>query len=110
MPNVKLFVDGGLLADCGAALDAVLVPLRDLLCARLNVGPQAVHIVILPVRGLADQPPVNLELHILPRPERTQALIQDLCAAIRDMISAVTTRPTAVRCAMLDPATYVALK
>lgn len=110
MPNVKLFVDGGLLADCGAALDAVMLPLRDLLCARLNVGPQAVHIVILPVRGLPDQPPVNLELHILPRPERTQALIKDLCAAIRDMVSAVTLRPTAVRCAMLDPVTYVALK
>lgn len=110
MPNVKLFTDQAILSDCGAALETMLLPLRDLLCLRLDVAKSACHIVILPVRALSDQPPVNLELHILPRPERTPARLRDICAELQAMVSAVTGKATAVRCAMLDPQTYVALK
>lgn len=110
MPNVKLFADHLLLHDCGQSLENRLPALRDLLCDRLGVTLSACHIVVIPVRALQDQPPVNVELHILPRPERTTGRIREICAEIKDIVSDVTGKPTAVRCAMLDPLTYVALK
>ena len=110
MPNVKLFVDERLLQHCGEALENMLMPLRDMLCDRLGVASAACHLVIIPVRALPDQPPVNLELHVLPHAERTPDRMRALCAEIRDTVSAVTRKPTAVRCAMLDPVTYIALK
>lgn len=110
MPNVKLFIDQRLIAAKEAALAPLLHDLRALICARLDVPASACHLVILAVTGLPDQPPVNLELALLPRADRTPEALRALCAALRDTVTAVTGAPTAIRCAQLDPATYIALK
>lgn len=92
MPNLKIFVDEALLPERRAALTQALGPIRALLCRELAVPPAACQLAVVPVIALPDQPPVNAELHILPRPERTRARVEALCAAA------------------LDPETYVALK
>lgn len=110
MPNVKLFVDEGLLARSGAALRAALGPLREVLCARLSVTPAACQLAIVAVRGLEDQPLVNVEMWILPRPERTHELVTATCAEVQALVARAAGSHVAVRCSQLDPATYVALK
>lgn len=107
MPNMKLFADATL--DT-AALATQLSPLRDLLCDRLSVPPSAVQMALIPVTGLPDQPGINAELHILPRPDRTRETLGDLAAAIRDLLATTVTTQIAVRIAQLDAETYVALK
>ena len=110
MPNVKLFVDEGLLVREDAALRAALGPLRDLLCDRFKVGPAACQLAIVAVRGLEDQPLVNVELWILPRPERTRDLVTATCTEVQALVARAAGCHVAVRCHQLDPATYVALK
>ena len=110
MPNVKLFTDRQLVEDLGQSLLDMLPLLRDLLCDRLGVTASACQIVIVPVYGLQDQPPVNLELHILPRADRTPDRIRSICLDIKTMVDQTTQKPSAIRCAMLDPSTYVAIK
>ena len=111
MPNVKLYVEEAILAAHKPALVAALRPLRDLLCAELSVPPAACQVVIVPVAGLADQPPINVELALLPRPERTRDKLMALAATIRaDLAAPSGGAAVAVRISALDPQTYIALK
>lgn len=111
MPNVKLYVDEALWPAHKPALIAALPELRALLCRDLAVPPAACQVVIVPVWGLADQPAVNIELMILPRPERTAEKLRALGGALRALIGPVAGGASvAVRFASLDPETYVALK
>jgi hypothetical protein len=110
MPNVKLYVDETLLAGCREALIAALPGLRGLLCDALKVDAAACQIAILPVIAMPDQPRVNVEMHILPHPDRTKDRLKSLAAAVQSRIAATTGAHTAVRIAMLVPDGYVALK
>lgn len=110
MPNVKIYVDHAIWAEREAPVRAALGPIRDLLCRELKVDVSACQLAILPVHGLADQPAVNLEVLILPRPERSRALIAGLCERLQAMLAEAAGAHSAVRAAALDPETYIALK
>jgi hypothetical protein len=110
MPNLKIYVDA---THGNEALDAVrrtLLPLRKMLCADLDVDVGACQFAVLSVYGLADQPQVNAEIFIMPRPDRTRARITGICQAIQEMLAEATRLPVAVRSNMLDAETYIALK
>jgi hypothetical protein len=110
MPNLKIFIDQGLLTQTLPALHAALPALRSLLCDRFGVTPPACQLAIIAVHGLPDQPLANVEMHILPRPDRTRDKVTSVCAEVQAMIGAVIGTHVAVRCSQLDAATYVALK
>lgn len=110
MPNVKLFMDQAVLRRHDAIIDALLLDLRRAICSLLGVADEACHIAVVAVRSLPDQPAVNLEIHILPKPERTRDRLETLCRTLRDTVQAALSERTAVRCALLDPVTYIALK
>lgn len=110
MPNLKIYVDDQLFAACRDRLAAALAPLRDRLCRDLAVPAAACQFAVLPVLAMADLPPVNVELQILPGPERSRDRLAALATTLRDSIAAATGTAVAVRISQLDPATYVALK
>jgi hypothetical protein len=110
MPNVKIFVDDSLYPATRAAMAAALGPIRDMLCADLNVPVSACQFAVMPVLAMPDLPRVNVEIQILPRPERTRALVTEVCTRLRDLVQAATGTHVAVRASTLDPETYIALK
>lgn len=110
MPNVKLYVDETVHARHSAALKTMLTPLRTLLCERLTVPVAACQLAAMPVIGLSDQPLINIELLVLPHPDRTSALFHALGQEIRDIVAEATGVRCAVRFSLLDKETYVALK
>lgn len=110
MPNVKIFVDEELYPAVRAPLARTLGPIRDMLCRELAVGLPACQFAVMPVGALADQPRVNVEMAILPRPERTREVVLRVSAQLREMVEAATQAHVAVRVTALDPETYIALK
>ena len=110
MPNVKIFVEETLFAQKSGALRDALLPMRDLLCERFKVDAAACQFAVLPVVALPDLPLVNLELHILPRADRTRDAVLSVCHALRSLVEAAADSHTAIRVAFLDPATYITLK
>ncbi|WP_114835995.1 hypothetical protein U0027_24845 (plasmid) [Agrobacterium tumefaciens] len=109
MPNAKIYIDqtvGSQKED----IVALLPQLRDLVCHRLSVAPAACQLAVLPAHGLPDQPLINVELHILPAPDRTRDLLTSLAAAIQQLLAALVADKIAVRIATLDPEAYVVLK
>lgn len=110
MPNVKIHIEEAVLAPCRAALVADLPGLRDMLCAELLVDHAACQLAIVSVLGLPGQPPVNVELHILPKADRTRARLLALVGLIRERLTPITGAAVAVRIAQLDAGSYVALK
>ncbi|MFB9948271.1 hypothetical protein ACFFP0_05390 [Rhizobium puerariae] len=110
MPNAKIYIDHAVWTRHAEDIVALLPQFRELLCRELRVGPDACQIVAVPVYGLGDQPHVNVELHILPAPERTGAVLTALGEALRRLLADVVTEKTAVRITTLDPQTYIALK
>lgn len=110
MPNLKIFVDEALFPTCRADLAGVLLPLRDLLCRELGVPVAACQFGVLLVMSLPDTPRVIVELHILPKSDRTRERLLSLCDKLREMVGAATGETVAVRLSTLDPACYIALK
>lgn len=110
MPNTKIFVDEDVWTERRTVFEEVLMPIRELLCDRLGVSTGACQLALIPVTGLADQPLVNIELMILPKPERTPDTIRVLCSELQAMLGEKAETHVAVRAAALDPETYVALK
>lgn len=110
MPNVKIFVDDSLYPNVRAPLALALGPIRDMLCADLAVDVPACQFAVMPVGAMPDLPRVNVEMAILPRPERTRDVILSVCAKLRAMVEEATRTHVAVRVTALDPATYIALK
>ncbi len=110
MPNVKLYVDETVLSGCRAGLIAALPSLRTMLCDRLKVYDVACQFAILSVIAMPDLPRVNVEMHLLPHPDRTRDMLKSLAAAMQSLIAAVTGTYTAVRIATLVPDAYIALK
>lgn len=110
MPNVKIFVDDSLYAGVREPLARALGPIRDMLCHELAVDVPACQFAVLPVGAMPDLPRVNVEMAILPRPERTRDRVMQVCIRLREMVEAATHTHVAVRVTALDPDTYIALK
>lgn len=110
MPNVKIFVDESLYPSVRDPLARALVPIRDMLCAELSVDVPACQFAVLPVVAMADLPRVNVEMSILPRPERTRERVLSVCGKLRELVENATRAHVAVRVTALDPETYIALK
>ena len=110
MPNVKIFVDEVIYPATRTALAEALLPIRAMLCADLNLLPPACQFAVMPVLAMTDLPPVNVELQIMPHPDRTRQVLLAVCAKLRDMVGAATASHVAVRVVTLDAATYIALK
>lgn len=110
MPNVKIFVDDALYPDVRVPLARALGPIRDMLCRDLAVEIPACQFAVVPVGAMPDLPRVNVEMAILPRPERTRDVMLTVCGKLRGMIAEVTGTHVAVRVMALDPETYIALK
>lgn len=110
MPNMKIYIDEALPEASVKSLQSVLLPIREMLCADLKVDRSACQFAVLQVAGLSDQPQVNVELMILPKPDRTQETVRDVCRKLREIVIEASGLPVAVRAAALDPQTYIALK
>ncbi|WP_186394080.1 MULTISPECIES: hypothetical protein [unclassified Stappia] len=110
MPNIKIFVDETQYSAVRSGLAALLPDLRTALCSSLRVDNAAFQIAVIPVLGMADQPQVNVEMQLMPRPERTREVVSELAGQLRASVAKATGQCVAVRVAMLDAATYVALK
>lgn len=110
MPNLKIFVDETLYTECKAALATALGPIRDMLCHDLRVDVPACQFAVVAVGAMPDLPRVNVEMAILPRPERTRETLLAVCGKLRDMVATATGTRVAVRVTALDPETYIALK
>lgn len=110
MPNMKIYADEKRSRGLIEAPDAFLANCRDLLCRVLRVPPSACQLALLSVRGLEDQPHVNIELSILPGADRSRALLESLAGEVRRLLLDLTGLEAAVRISQLDPETYVALK
>lgn len=110
MPNVKIFVDETLYPGVRAPLTVALGPIRAMLCQDLAVDVAACQFAVIAVVAMPDLPRVNVEMAILPRPERTRTLILSVCAKLRAMVEDATRTHVAVRVTALDPETYLALK
>ena len=110
MPTVKIDVDDVLYPAVRAPLAQALGPIRDMLCGDLAVDVPACQFAVMPVCAMPDLPRVNVEMAILPRPERTRDRLLSVCAKLREMVGAATGTHVAIRVTTLDPATYIALK
>lgn len=110
MPNLKLYFDDTDSPQDSTRLQALLVPLRDLLCQSLNATPEACQIALVPVRGVPNQPAVNAELTILQHPDRTPERLRSVAAELRGAIDAAVGLHTAVRISIENPTSYVTLK
>mgnify|MGYP000075281319 CR=1 FL=1 len=76
MPNVKIFVEEALFASKSGALRDALLPLRDMLCKGFKVDVAACQFAVTPVMAMPDLPLVNVEMHILPRADRTRDAVR----------------------------------
>lgn len=110
MANVKIFMDHALVVQKDAVIDGLLAEVRSLVSTRLQVAESACQLAVVAVRGLPDQPAVNVEIHLLPKADRTTEKLRSVCEAIRDLVATATAARTAIRCALLDGETYIALK
>ncbi|WP_144113857.1 hypothetical protein [Paraburkholderia sp. BCC1886] len=110
MPNTKIYLDTAHWDVASGKLIDGLPSLRELLCDMLAVDRSACHLVLIGVGAPVDQPPINVEVLLLPGRERTQASLRTVAGRLRERITNVTGLGVAVRIAMLDPRTYVALK
>ncbi|WP_245571378.1 hypothetical protein [Neorhizobium alkalisoli] len=110
MPNVKIYVDHSLPERVRHEIQATLPALGKLLCARLQVDITACQFAVMSVYAMAGLPSVNLELAILPKPERTRKRLTDLAEDIQQLMGEAAGTHIAVRISLLDPSTYIALK
>ena len=107
MPNVKLFVDDRALAPVADRLESVLTDLRAFLCRAFGVTEPACHLVVVPVRSLAGQTPINIELALLQRADRPRATVEEACGQLQALAGQLFGTHAAIRCALLDPEGYV---
>lgn len=110
MPNVKLYVDEGVLRERPASVEALLPRACDLVCAALGVTVEACHIVVLGVRSLPGQTPVNIELCLLQKPGRSRAVMERFCAELRDLAARALDAPAAIRCTLAEPDSYIVIR
>ena len=107
MPNVKLYVDEGVLRGVGDRLDPALTGLRDFLCRSFGVTEDICHIVVLGVRSAPGQTPVNIELAILQKRDRPREVVDASCAELQSLAAGLFGTRVAIRCSLMDPEFYV---
>ncbi len=110
MPNVKIYVDDALYPECRDRLANALGPIRDMLCRDLVVDVPACQFAVIAVCAMPDLPRVNVEMQIMPKPDRSREVVLAVCANLRRMVQAATNTHVAIRVMALDPETYIALK
>jgi hypothetical protein len=111
VPNLKVYVDDTVWQEHRAALAAALGPIRSMLCERLKVDVSACQLALVPVTGLPDQPLVNAEIFLLPKPDRTREALEAVCRTLRGQLSQASGGAgTAVRCNRLDPEVYFSIR
>jgi hypothetical protein len=110
MPNVKIYVDAALLDSAAAQVDGLLLQARDAIMAGLGVAEAACHIVVLAVRSLPGQTPVNIELCMLQQPGRSREKIEQVCLRLRDLVARGLEAPSAIRCTLAEPETYIVIR
>lgn len=110
MPNMKIYVDRAVWADELEPLVSSMPFVRETLCELLGVDQSACQLAMLPVWGVSGQAPINAELQILPKPDRTRDVVLSVCEELRQILGDGGKRRVAVRVTSLDPDTYVAVK
>jgi hypothetical protein len=110
MPNVKIYVDEDTFAEHKIALMLALTPIREIVSKHLRAPHSACQLALIAAVGLKDQPAVNVEIHVMPHPDRTKEILEAMGAEIQKRLRDVTGSSIAFRCAQLDPQTYVTLK
>lgn len=108
MPLMSMQVDHALWQARGAALEAALPAVREMLCAQLSVPVEACHFTLWPVHGLSDQPGATIDLRVLEKPDRTVEQIRGAIERLREMMSGAAQTPVSVRVTVMDPARYFA--
>lgn len=106
VPNVKVYVDEGVLPAVQDRSDTVLVGLRRFLCEALGVTEAACHIVLIGVKSLPGQTPVNVELVLLRRQDRTGDTMTAFCSRLRDLMTEWLGCQTAIRCTLMETDLY----
>ncbi|MFB9952998.1 hypothetical protein ACFFP0_29525 [Rhizobium puerariae] len=110
MPNLKIYLDDSTSPDVRRILQALLGPVRHVLCEELGVEASACQLALLSVVGIEGQPKINIEISVLPKPDRTTEKILKLSRRLQGMVAEATALHAAVRIATLDASTYVASK
>lgn len=110
VPNVKIYVDDVLFSVCRDRLANALGAIRDMLCRELTVEVPACQFAVMPVLAMPDLPRVNVEMHIMPKPDRSREKVLAVAATLRQMVQDTTGTHVAIRVMALDPETYIALK
>lgn len=110
MPNVKIYVDEAIYPPCRDRLPAALGPILDMLSHDLTVDRTACQNAVMPVMAMPGLPPVNVEMQIMPSPERARMVLLAVCAKLRETVSAFTGANIAIRVTTLDPETWIAMK
>ncbi|PTX02347.1 hypothetical protein [Pararhodobacter aggregans] len=110
MPNIKLYVDMQRHPEARGQMPALMAELRDIVVQTLGVQKAACQLAAIEVAGLADQPPVNLEMSYLPAPARTRDRMEQVAGLLRDAVRQATGLHSAVRFTALDGGTYLATK
>ncbi len=70
----------------------------------------ACHIVVLEVRSLAGQTPVNIEICLLRKPGRSRETMVQFCGQLRDLVARRLEARVAIRCILADPDTYIVIR
>lgn len=110
MPNLKMHVEDAVWTKQSDRLKALLPELRALLCKELKVGTSACQLVIIPVHGLADQTQIAIELHVLPKADRTRDLLGELASLLQALVVEAKGSAAGVRITTLDPESYLAVR
>lgn len=110
MPNAKLYIDDRALARIAEGIEPALGDLRQALCQVFSVTEPACHLVIIPVKALAGQTPVNVELTILHKADRTREAVEAACLRLQALVERLFGLRAAIRCTMMQPENYVVMK
>lgn len=91
-------------------LVALLPHLREMICALLKVPAGNCQLALLPVAGLPDQPALAMELSIMPKADRTRAVLENVAESLRAAMAERIGCPAVVRIEQLNPETFVMAK
>lgn len=110
MPNLKIYVDEELMAECRQTMPGTLLQLREMLEHELDAPAAAFQIAVIPVLGMPDLTRVNVEMNLMPSAQRSRENITGIGAKIQAMLEAAIGHHAAVRISTIDRDRYVSLK
>lgn len=110
MPNLKIFVDETVMAERRDTVAQALSAVRDAMCDKLEVEPDACQIAVVPVLAISGQPVANVEISMIPRPARTPERLTELGHVLTRVVGDATGGPVAVRAWTVDSEKYVMIR